>query len=133
MYIFLPPPTSLIKAANSGSFHWALSWLIYFRSMSAIWSSCCRCMIWIKKYRSLAFSRFRSFALYTGSSLRAPAHLLEPQPEVATVRVAAVQDGSQWRPRHSRFTRAHPLAPELISAIYVILKYDSRQVECFFK
>jgi len=31
--MFVPPPTSLIKVVNSGSFRWALSVFIYFRFM----------------------------------------------------------------------------------------------------
>jgi len=33
---FVPPPTSLIEVANSGSLHYALSVFIYFRFMSGL-------------------------------------------------------------------------------------------------
>jgi len=40
--IFVPPPTSLIKVVNSGSFHWALSLFINCRFMPGLRRSCCR-------------------------------------------------------------------------------------------
>ena len=57
---------------NSGSFHWALSLFIYFRSMSGLLRSCCRrpeCNNHVRSRRSLNFIRLR----FT------PAHLLEPE------------------------------------------------------
>jgi len=60
--IFVPPPTSLIKVVNSGSFHWALSVFINFRSMSRLSRSCCR---WLEQHNmvrskgSLDFVRSR--------------------------------------------------------------------------